>query len=239
MRKRLLEGLTEAQLSEEKSLRKKVIEEFKNYHKSRIELGRLLVDLHDGIIGEKNFKEYLDALGIPRSSAYRWMDAYRQISPLPDGVVAAAQRRKIDLGLGKYQSAVKELPLPENPTSAETREWLDAVEAKCKLKNTCSSQSSKPANLSAEERSQATSKAYLKHCREMVALTAELWGEVPAAERDVKVAQGLMGPVAAELGIPEPFTVVPDPDPAGSNWLILQLEAMAAEQEAVEEKVAA
>lgn len=239
MTKRLLEGLTEAQLKREKSLRKNVIEELKTYRGSRLELGKLLVELHDEIIGEKKFKEYLDVLGIPRSSAYRWMDAYRQISKLPQAVVVAAGGRKMDLGLGKYQAAVEEVPLPENPTSVEASKWLDAVEAKSKQRKPHPSQDPASANLSAEERSEETSRAYLKHCREMIALTADLWRGVPAEERDVKVVQSLMGPVAAQLGITEPFTVVPDPDPEESNRLIEQLEEMAAEGEEVKEKVAA
>lgn len=239
MNKKLLEGLTEAQLKREKSLRNKVIEEFKTYRESRLELGKLLVELHDRIIGEKKFKEYLEALKIPRSSGYRWMDAYRQISKLPQAVVVAAEKRKMDLGLGKYQSAVEDVPLAENPTSAEASKWLDAVEAWCEQKKTHLSKDPESVNLGPEERNEETSRAYLKHCREMVALTASLWDEVPADGRDLKVVQSLMGPVAAQLGITEPFTVVPDPDPAESNRLVEELEEMVAEGEDVKEKVAA
>lgn len=239
MTKRLLEGLTEEQLKEEKILRKRVIEEFKKYRESTFELGKTLVDIHDKIIGEKKFKEYLEALGIPRSSAYRWMDAYRQLSRLPNAVVVAAGKRKLDLAQGKYLSAVQEVPPPENPTSKEANQWLDALEARRKEKKTKASRLAESENLSAEDRCEATSRAYLKHCQEMVDLTAGLWGEVPAEERSLGVVQSLMGSVAAQFGITESFTVEPDPDPAESNRLVQRLEEMAAEQEEVEEKVAA
>lgn len=239
MIKSLLEGLTEEQLKQEKILRKRVIEEFKKYRESQFELGKDLVEIHDKIIGEASFKEYLEALGIPRSSAYRWMDGYRQVSKLPNAVVVAAGKRKIDLAQGKYLSAVQEVPPPENPTSKEANQWLDTLEARRKEKKSHSSQVSESEKLSTEERSEATSRAYLKHCQEMKALTANLWGEVPAEERNLEVLQSLMGSVAAEFGIMDPFTVVPDPDPAASNRLVGRLEEMAAEQEEVEEKVAA
>lgn len=138
------------------------------------------------------------------------------------------------------ESAVEEVPLTENPTPSEASKWLDTVEARCKEKRPHASQTAAPeSNLSPEERSEVTSRAYLKHCREMATLTADLWEEVPADSRDLKVVQSLMGPVAAQLGITEPFTVVPNPDPAESNRLVEELEEMAAEGEEVKEKVAA
>lgn len=235
-REKIIESLTEGQRSLEKRLRTELLKEFKKYQRSRYELRRLLLQLHDEVIGEKRFKEYLELVDIPRRSAYRWMDAYKTVGNLPEEVLKAAERRNIDLGLGKYQDALKEFPMPEGASEAQAEEWLDKVEASQKGTIREFPDAAGSTTLAPEDRRSVTGKVYLRHCRQVIDFTNRYWGEIPAEERKLEVVRSLMGAIAAKLGISEPFTVEPDPETAGSNRLLERLEEKAGMTDPVEEK---
>lgn len=235
---KILKDLSEGQCEREKKLRAKVFAQLHNYETSRRELGRLLLELHDKVIGEKRFKEYVECLGIARRSAYRWMQAYKLAAGLPETIVHAADKKKMNLASAKYQGAAEEVPLPEDPNEAEANEWLDAVKERQEKSRVNPAQSPAPSGFTPEERIRLTSKTYARHCREMSSFRATYWPGIEDEERKIEVAQCLMGVAAAQLGITEPFTVVPDPHPEKSDRLVELLSTNLAEEDVKEEAAA-
>lgn len=234
----ILKGLSVEQREQEKELRAKVFKGLKRRQASRLELGRLLIELHDKVVGEKRFKEYLEVFDIARRSAYRWMRVYKLLSSLPDPILRAANKRNIDLGSEKFEGIVEKIPAPENPSQTEANEWLDEILARQKESGGNLPQSSDPSALTLEQRMKVTTRAYVKHCRAMESVAATCWSEIPAEERRLEVAQCLMGVAAARLGIAEPFTVTPDASPEEADRLAERLEARMVEELEVEEEVA-
>ncbi len=225
--KSILQNLDDSQRRREKMLRAKVLEEFKNRGRSRLEIGRLMAQLHDELIGEKLFKKYLSALGIPRSSAYHMMDAYRELPKLPDPILLAAGKRGIDLALAKYRTVVPEIPLPENPEE-DANKWLDDILARYRELKAKRSEASKSTPLSAERRDALTVETLDKHFKKLDLVVGSLWNEVPAEKRSLEVIRSLVGEFAASLGFTEEFTVTPNPKSGKSAQLVKQLQARVA-----------
>lgn len=221
----ILKGLDDTKRRQERRLRSEVLEEYAKHQKSRFDLGRLLVELHDRIVGEKLFKKYLKSLGIVRSSAYRWMEHYRALAKLPEPIVLAAGKRKIDLVSRKYRTAAQVIPLPEEITDENAGEWLDNVEARQEELRNHISASPQPPVLSPQERDALTSRVFLKLCRQLDSFAARHWEKIPPKKCTLEVVISLMGAVAAQLGITQPFTVYPDPNPGKSDRLVNRLKA--------------
>ena len=128
----ILKGLSPEQREQEKGLRYKVFKELKKQRRNELELGRLVAELHEKVIGDKRFKEYLEVLDIPRRTAYRWMRIFKVLSSLPEAILRAADKRNLDLGAEKFEGVIEKIPVPENPSRAEANAWLDGVLAKQK-----------------------------------------------------------------------------------------------------------
>lgn len=235
MMKDILKDLSQDQRRQEKALRRELYEELKNHRKTSRELGRRLLQLQDELVGKRKFKGYLECLGIPRRTAYRWMEIHKLLASLPETVLRAAEKKNMDLGSEKYRDAIKAVPCPENPTPAEANEWLNAIEAHHKESAAKPEESPDPSALATDQRNQLTSQACSKHCKQLGSFVATYWPDVPAEERSIEVAQIVMGVAAANLGITESFTVVPNDHPE----LVDRLEKKSAQEEEVEEEVAA